>query len=185
MEYNEFVSKLRERVLQIVKECTCEICCYIDPCFLIEYPFKKTGHVCVHIHNPPTDEECLNTWCKRLSTKTFDVLAYHLYKIMPSCVDKAIAVMYCAYECVENHDLYTYTVAGIMMWTTLTSEEWMNARCELSTIGAPTILRLLKLHEKRVMVNEIRELWYLDTPRYDTMIQWMPNELIDDLELFL
>lgn len=199
MDYLTYRHRFRKEILRICRDCQCRECGVLTYDALNSYPIPVECE-CDQIRVSMTESEMVdmwaNTWCissntlsdtiqncytQSLSTNTsdvrpeYDVLFVQLKKYTFSHHTAVYAFMYP--ELVKSMFLQRSLTLTELYQIVATNKRQSGTTMQLVRM---ILSHINLIHTSRVTEQHIQELWTMEEVTYNNLIQWLPQEMIDD-----
>lgn len=191
----EYIQQLNTLISDIVRKCTCEVCNRPNFTAIRSYPFPRP---CNHAHGSflnLSDLELVQVWKSvwnipgEVETALKCIIdSYTNYGIViptpEMCIAHAHMIMRINTLLPQIHGKSVFR--KMITHRTISAAEWILISYQLTIAPTLDVLALVdRVEAGRLAGMEMEELWIMESYEHSKYIQWLPREILEDVEHLL
>lgn len=197
------ISLVRNAIVALVRKCECVKCLNISRYAVVNYPLPVT---CMcdgsNVYARMSDEDCVQLWLTHMCNGQFnlpqgvDRLTTFIQQVRPLegvDVPKVFIILSYMIGALRSNshvmDIIRFSALSVINWQTITYQEWLRFVSRVRYLSHDDTIKALdwiqRLDHARQSVNVLEEEWEMSIPDYTSVIQWLPKEMLTDVNEML
>lgn len=200
MEVANLANEVKSVIVNIVRECTCDVCGYVSSIAIRDYPMSVECVECTNkLAKQLTEDECVRVWvdCCKLSSDLDTSLSKMIKAAPEMCslphiakAEMMVALMYMVLRVnrstnatiEQKCELYKM----VKKLPEITYLEWMRMSYFMKTDGLIWLnartAKIVEVNDARLRSNKLVDIWILESHIFESYIQWFPREILEDVD---